>query len=63
MKKYYIILKSGYYLKCEQKATFNEKGFMNEQRVEIIRPDGFNLGDSDDFTLHVDEISLSFWNS
>lgn len=61
MKKYIILLKSGFYLKCTEKATFNKDGKMQEQRVEIIRNDGFHMGDSDDFCLYKDEISMSYW--
>jgi hypothetical protein len=63
MKKYIILLKSGFYLKCSEKISFNEKGKMIEQEVEIHRNDGYEIGTSNDFYLHMDEISMHYWIS
>jgi len=63
MKNYYIILKSGYFLTCTEKATFRENGQMNEQKVEIYTANKVHLGSSDDFSLNKNEICMSFWKS
>lgn len=53
MAAYIIILKSGIIFRMKEKPTFNDKGLMKEQHIEVNTKNNLLINSSTDFSLYI----------